>query len=109
VGPAVCSCDGNVYPNACASRSKGSDIAAEGNCVAPSGTTACGPLYCSSATEICRVTTRYGGPVPVKDYACLVPPPGCASGCNCNLCEPCPAGKLCPESCAGGVLQCDQL
>jgi len=98
-GPVVCGCDGAVHPNACAARQQGVDLSQQSSCPSPVGEFACGPLFCTLSTEICRRIITVGGPVPLDDFACLAAPAGCASGC-CKLCPACPANGGCTEICS---------
>jgi hypothetical protein len=104
-GPPVCGCNGMTYDSACAAQMGGVDLWANGPCAAPPGTFACGGYFCPGS-QICRKTTLFEGPEPLVSHACVAPPAGCSSGCGCQLCGPCPAGKLCTESCASGQLDC---
>jgi hypothetical protein len=107
-GPPVCGCNGVTYDDACAAQASGVDLWANGPCAAPPGTFACGGYFCTNG-QVCRKTTLYEGPEPLVSHACIVPPSGCSSGCGCQLCEACPPGKSCTESCAFGQLDCIAL
>jgi Mg-chelatase subunit ChlD len=111
-GPAVCGCDGAAHTNACEAAHAGVDLDASG-CKAPAGAFACGPLFCRADAEICRKTVDLAKALASTSFACIASTPACPSGCGCDACGPCPAGRLCKESCSGGagqrVLDCTEL
>lgn len=114
-GPAapVCGCDALVHATACAAASAGQDLA-NGACPSPDGDFACGPLFCTIATEICRKTKDLTKVVAPNSYDCIPKPPGCPTGCGCSACGPCPPGKKCGEFCSidpsgGSLLTCQEI
>ncbi len=112
-GPPVCGCDSKTYSNACQASQQAVDLSATASCPVIANHFACGPLFCNTASEVCRKTP--GSAAGLFDYACLALPPGCVTGCNCSLCPPCPAGKLCKDVCSqdpasgGRLLTCAEL
>lgn len=110
----ACGCDGKVYASTCAAAQGGVDRSATVGCsLVPPGTFPCGPLFCSSASEICRKVTDFTKVVAPTAWSCVAPPNGCSTGCGCDLCPACPSAKKCAEACAtqgnGRVLTCSQL
>jgi hypothetical protein len=108
-GPPVCGCDGQTHASACAASLAGVDVSASGACAAPAGTFPCGPLFCQISGEVCRKV-----PSSPPAYACVTAPPGCPTGCNCDLCPTCPT-KMCADVCTqdpstgGAILTCEQI
>jgi hypothetical protein len=90
----VCGCDGKVYGNECQARQNGVDLGLD--CAPPSGTHACGPLFCQLGSEYCEV----GGALD-EILTCKPLPPGCGS-CACLANEPC--GAQCSDG-GGGWLK----
>lgn len=109
----ACGCDGKVYASVCAAASAGVDRSATVGCASPAGKFACGPLFCTTATEVCRKVTDFAKAIAPTTWSCVAPPSGCTTGCSCDLCPACPSGKKCGEGCAtqggGRVLTCSQL
>jgi len=97
----VCGCDGEVYTNLCAAQSSGVDVGATADCEAPSGTFACGYLFCDRETAYCRI--ELSDVVGTPDaYSCLVLPDACGDspGCDCLTDELC---STCDEASGGGL------
>jgi len=115
-GPEVptCGCDGSVHASTCAAAMAGLDAADTANCPPVVDHFSCGPLFCRITDQICRKTSKLYLPNAQNSYTCLAKPPTCPTGCDCDLCDPCPVGKACTESCSlvpsgGYVLTCVQL
>ncbi|MCA9623436.1 MAG: hypothetical protein KC731_30655, partial [Myxococcales bacterium] len=111
-GVEACGCDGQTYASACEAAQSAQHISAAQGCPTPAGHAPCGPLFCDIGLEACRETIDLTGGSP-DDFACVPKPAGCPTGCGCNLCEPCPAGSTCGESCITGasgeaILTCTQ-
>ena len=102
-GPAVCGCDGLSHPSACDAASGGNDVSASGACTEPTGTFACGPLFCRIADQICRHTNDLTKLIAPHDYACLEATAACPTGCGCGACGACPSGRSCKEACTTGA------
>lgn len=114
-GDAVCGCDDVVYDSACSAAASGVDLSDAGSCAAPLGRFPCGPYLCRVADQLCRHTHLLGAdPAAENSYGCLAIPPGCPTGCGCDLCGPCPPDTTCLESCSttsqgGRMISCTQL
>jgi hypothetical protein len=111
-GPPACGCDGATYDSACQAAQGGVDLSTTRSCTAPAGDFACGPLFCSAQGEICEQVRT--GSLAAQSWSCVAPPPGCTTGCGCNLCPPCPQGLSCNEQCTlvsggGRELTCNEL
>jgi Mg-chelatase subunit ChlD len=107
---AACGCDGVVHQSACAAHAAGIDVSLHQSCPVPPGAFRCGGVFCAIAGQACRraVDLSTGAP---DVFDCVPKPPGCGSGCGCDLCAPCPPGKTCGEACdvdpsGGALLSC---
>ena len=90
----VCACDGNVYSLPCDANLAGFDLNALGGCATPQGTFACGPHFCSSASQYCQKTEggAFGTP---PGYSCQAIPAACPAQPTCA----CFAGEMCASLC----------
>jgi Mg-chelatase subunit ChlD len=112
-GPSACGCDGATYGSVCAAAQGGIDVSTNQSCTAPSGTFPCGPLFCAQGA-ICEEVRDLSKSLTPQSWSCVAPPAGCTTGCGCNLCPPCPPGRMCKEVCSqvsggGNVLSCNEL
>lgn len=94
----VCACDGNVYADPCAAQEAGFDVSYLGGCTAPTGTFACGYLFCESETEYCEAILSDVPTLP-HTYACRPVPGSCPSPPTCT----CLAGQPCSDWCTEGA------
>ncbi|MBW2453804.1 MAG: VWA domain-containing protein [Deltaproteobacteria bacterium] len=97
--PPACGCDGQTYQSACHAQAAGVDLSITEVCTTPVGAFVCGPLFCDAGSDLCRHTIRFDDPAIFDDYACVPKPAGCATGCGCEICAPCPT-ESCTESCS---------
>jgi hypothetical protein len=84
-GTPACGCDGQVYESSACAAVGGSDLSAGGGCSAPSGTFACGPLFCFTPGSYCE-RTAVGGEscVGAEAFGCAFFDPNCApQDCSC--------------------------
>jgi hypothetical protein len=99
----VCGCDGVVYSNPCMAAVAGQDIDESGSgCKPPSETFACGPRFCTHATQYCEA--MIGGPAGAAgNYGCQLLPAACgttptcaclAGTAQCGNCQMSTAGDL---------------
>jgi hypothetical protein len=79
--PKVCGCNGVVYDGECEANGA-VDINDLGTCTPPSGTFACGHLFCMHGAEYCE--KMVGGAVTNPgSYACHPLPAGCNGTASC--------------------------
>jgi hypothetical protein len=84
-GIPACGCDGIVYESSGCAEIAGSDLSAGGGCSAPSGTFACGPLFCVTPGGYCERTAFAGeGCEGSERFGCAFFDPNCApQDCSC--------------------------
>jgi hypothetical protein len=101
----VCGCDGKIYSGSCMANQAGVDVAGDGGCQAPTGTFACGSIFCSTATDYCyRFVEGFAAP----SNTCKPLPAACTANgatptCSCLSSEPVIAGS-CAEVPGGLVI-----
>ena len=82
LGP-VCTCDGNIEPDACAAYAKGTDIDVRGTCATPSGSFNCGTRFCTIGAQYCHV--NLSDTMGFADtYSCKALPSGCQPTPDCT-------------------------
>lgn len=90
----VCACDGQVYGNECEASGAGIDIDAQGECVQPEGTFACGPRFCMLDETYCQlgISDVQGEP---DWWGCMPVPSSCGGTPDCD----CLADEICGDLC----------
>lgn len=110
--PKTCGCDGITYANTCEAAKAGADLDVGNECPSPVQTLACGGLWCSKTSQVCRKTTNFSDPIP-DTFKCVDIPAGCNDPCSCKLCDVCPPNGpcgACAEDPNGGTyLSCTML
>lgn len=102
----VCTCGGTVAGNECGAYAAGTDIASNGNCMAPdAGLFACGEKFCHGDTEYCQRSTSDVGGEPTT-YACRLLPDGCGDVGSCDCLDEEPCAELCEPTNGGITLTC---
>jgi len=99
--PAVCGCNGQLYPNECEADGAGVDVgvAAQRECIPPSGTFACGFRFCRHPAQLCVVD---GTQNPYSTgYSCPPVPAACAVDRTC-------ACVMRTMSCGGNII-CQEM
>jgi hypothetical protein len=94
----VCTCTGTIAANDCVGYSEGTDVnAKEGACAPPTGSFACGNLFCEIGFQYCRRDLSDVAGLP-DEYSCKAVPASCGKTpmCSCLANEPC--GQSCESS-----------
>jgi hypothetical protein len=99
----VCACDGQLYRSACDANAAGQDLSEAGGCIPPSGTFACGPLFCVHGAEFC-LRTIGGAPMFVPGhYQCLALPAACGATPACDCLAGASSCPMCAVSTGGDL------
>jgi hypothetical protein len=72
----TCSCDGQIYINACEAHAAGGDVGPQDGCHAPADAFACGPVLCANGTDFCENLNGYHTCKPLP-AACNAPDSAC--------------------------------